>query len=127
VLNKTTIRIGFYTYAISLAAGSLLNINQAHQTNILIQDKLIHYLAYLILCLILFLYLKTHHKKNILSTCVSFSLIFGIILELLQPAMTTTRVFDPYDLIANALGVFTSALIISRNKKSIVKKLETFM
>lgn len=127
MLNKTTIRVGFYAYAISLAIGSLVNINKVYQTSILIQDKLIHYLAYLILCLLLFLCLKTHHKKDVLFTCVSFSLIFGTILELLQPVMSTTRVFDPYDLIANALGVFTSALIISRNKKSIVKKLETFM
>lgn len=112
---------------ISLIIGSVNKVDNIPLSKFPFQDKGIHFTAYFILCFLLFLMLKTYNKKQALLYSFCLALIFGTILELLQPTVTSFRTFDPYDLIANTLGVFVAYMIIKKNKKGIVKKIETFM
>lgn len=104
-----------------------MDINKAPKFYVVLSDKIIHFVAYFLLSFLFYLMLKTYNTRQTLNVAVIMSLIFGIVLELLQMTMTSGRMFDPYDLIANTLGVLVAVLVIKRNEKVIVKKLETFM
>jgi VanZ family protein len=127
VPKKYIIRGFFFGYIVLLSLGSLMDINKAPKFYVVLSDKIIHFVAYFLLSFLFYLMLKTYNTRQTLNVAVIMSLIFGIVLELLQMTMTSGRMFDPYDLIANTLGVLVAVLVIKRNEKVIVKKLETFM
>ena len=104
-----------------------MDINKAPKFDVVLSDKISHFVAYFLLGFLFYLMLKTYNTIQTLNVAVIMSLIFGIVLELIQMTMTSGRMFDPYDLIANTLGVLVAVLVIKRNEKVIVKKLETFM
>lgn len=44
-----------------------------------------------------------HYKRNIISLCL-LSLIYGVLIEILQEAITSSRMFDMYDAFADGVG-----------------------
>ena len=116
-----------FGYAAMLSIGSLIDIKKAPRLDFVFEDKVIHFVAYFVLCPVFYLMLKTYQIRHSLNYAIILSLVFGTILEFLQQTLTDNRTFDLYDLIANSLGVITAAGIVVKNKKFIVKKLETFM
>lgn len=114
-------------YALLVAVGSLIDTKKAPRFDFVFEDKIIHFLAYLMLCVFFFLGLKTFRIRRGVKNAVAITLIFGTVLELLQKVVTDHRTFDLFDLLANGLGVLTAALLIRKNKTILVKKLETFM
>jgi VanZ family protein len=111
-------------YSIALTILSLITISGIPDIGISFGDKIFHFLAYYILTLVWFyaLFTKFNFKKNkaILYAAI-FSMIFGIVIELLQGSITTSRHSDVYDAIANTLGVVIAVLVLFLNNKIQVK------
>lgn len=71
-----------------------------------VSDKFLHTLAYVTLTLSWFFAVKKSHqqlKSKLLIVLAIF--VFGVILEVLQEKLTDNRMMDPYDVIANTVGI----------------------
>ena len=75
-------------------------------------DLILHFCFYLGLTLSYFAAFYTF-KEPLLKSGISAWLI-GTLLELLQAIPFFHREFDPFDLLANSLGVFFAALLIKK-------------
>jgi len=75
-------------------------------------DKLVHFGMYFVLMSVIIL----EHRKNLSNPLNLFLLAliplsYGILMEILQLTLTTTRTGDVYDALADAAGVLASALL----------------
>ena len=127
MLKKYWIHILSVGYSLSLAVASLVRINHDAILNIQFQDKILHFVAYAVLCLLAFFSFHVQNINNSIWYSVLFPLIFGIILELLQSVTPNVRVTDALDILANTLGILVMAFLLSWKKQTLVKKLQTFM
>lgn len=87
--------------------------------NIPYGDKIFHLLSYLVLTALLYNTFLHNDiaSKNALIYAAILSIIFGIIIEVLQGTITTVRSSDINDVFANTIGVLlTTAFITIRNK-----------
>ena len=73
-------------------------------------DLLLHFICYFGMTFLYFF--ASYTQNNSLSKSVLISLTLGFVLELLQLITFFQRFFDPFDLLANSLGVFGAWLII---------------
>lgn len=107
-------------YTIALATASLINLNSMPKVELNYGDKIFHFLAYAILCLLwylVFYYRMQHTLKKAVLHAVVLAIIFGIILEVLQGTLTPYRSLDVYDAIANSLGaLLTGVLLLAKGK-----------
>lgn len=56
-------------------------------------------------------------ENNIIIKILGFSIALGVLMEILQKLVTSSRNFDYYDIIANIIGAFLgTALFLTRNK-----------
>ena len=88
-------------------------------------DKYVHALIHILftfLWFMSFLKFKIPLNKSIFYAFV-FSVSFGLLIEILQKTLTTTRQFDVFDIISNILGTVLSYIIvlICAKKKSFSK------
>lgn len=85
----------------------LLPISELPKVEFL-NDKLIHTVLYIVLSFVWLLFLFIYNNWNIVFKNVLFilllCLIYGIIIELLQQLLITSRQADIYDVISNLLG-----------------------
>ena len=114
-------------YIILLTYGSLFNTTDLVEINFKFHDKLIHFAAYALLCLVVYVIFKIYAVKSSLRIAVLFSIIFGMVIEILQAILTSYRAFDCYDIAANTAGIFIMARAIHSKKAFIINKLESFM
>ena len=120
----TTAGVG---YIILLIYGSLFNTEELVEINFKFHDKLIHFAAYALLCLVVYVIFKIYFIKSSLRAAITFSIIFGTVIEILQMTLTSYRVFDFYDIASNTAGIFIMACAIYSKRDYIINKLETFM
>lgn len=76
-------------------------------------DKIIHTLMYAVLTLA-FIHAIHHPLRSPARSAALAALLatlYGLALEILQGALTTTRAFDLYDALANAAGAILAALL----------------
>ena len=125
--KKNLLTTAGVSYIILLAYGSLFNTKDLVEMNFKFHDKLIHFAAYSLLCLVAYVIFKIYAVKSSLRTAVLFSIIFGTVIEILQMTLTSYRVFDFYDIAANTAGIFITACTVHTKKAFIINKLETFM
>ncbi len=89
---------------------------------ILAWDKLHHFFAYSILMLFSGLFLKTLLKNHIKGWIIGFlfTLSFGLLMEIGQATLSTTRHADWKDFIANSLGagLILAIVLLKNNKKT---------
>ncbi|WP_052143696.1 VanZ family protein [Wocania ichthyoenteri] len=110
-------------YSIALAAVSLIKINNLPDVGISFADKIFHFLVYSVLA---FLWVNTfffkfkYKKTKAIIYAALFSIIFGIIIEVLQGSVTASRHTDVYDAIANTLGVLFMVLLLLINRKTYI-------
>lgn len=112
-------------YTIALFVASLIKISDpslpVHFNN---ADKLFHLCAYLILTVLwqwyYFAKTKSTRLKPYLSICVS-TIIFGIIIEILQEKLTTYRSFEYLDIVADTVGALLSILILFLFKSKVME------
>jgi len=115
---------GIFIFIISSFPGD--DIPKSFMINIPFADKIIHFFLYfLLVLLILFGYLRK--SKTILTIrkflfVFSISLLYGILLEVLQDLLFTMRSADLFDIAANAAGSFIGLLtfyyVVERRVKS---------
>ncbi|RCU58897.1 hypothetical protein DU428_01275 [Oceanihabitans sediminis] len=88
-------------------------------------DKIYHFIAYFFLSSLWFVVLFKRYKlpfyKSLLYSVVA-SILFGIIIEVLQAILTDYRSADYMDVLANTIGVSTTVITLLILKKKVVKK-----
>jgi len=125
VLKKSVLVITIL-YSLALAAVCLIKIDDLPKLEVSNADKIFHALSYVVLT---FLWYATFHvcfrlkKTKALTYGAGISIIFGIIIEVLQAVFTTTRHSDIFDVFANSLGVLFTATVILLKNRITVKKL----
>ncbi|RNC84316.1 MAG: hypothetical protein ED556_12760 [Winogradskyella sp.] len=111
--NPKTYLFTAISYTIVLVYFSLGNPSGIlPKTNFVFEDKIFHFIAYVALSFLWAFYvLKSKFKRGIFITFIG-TLIFGIILELIQERVNPLRTYDNYDLLANCLGVVCGTIIV---------------
>lgn len=113
-------------YTLALATVCLIQIKELPDVKVSFGDKIFHFLTYSVLTLLwyyaFFAKFKIGRVKAIIYASV-FSILFGIIIEVLQGSVTTSRFADIYDVLANTLGVLFTALLLLINKRVRIKNL----
>lgn len=78
-------------------------------------DKAVHFIFYFVSCVLGVFFIREKTKgeislvKALVITCV-VTIIFGILIEVLQDAITVERMADVFDGLANSLGSLCGAL-----------------
>ena len=101
----------FWTIAITVA--SLISVGEMPKVDLPGNDKTIHFLFYFVLTLLWYVALERKYKNRLLKfLIVGASIIYGIIIEILQGVLTQNRQADVYDALANSVGAFLALLVI---------------
>lgn len=95
-----------------LSLANTEKFDKIHLSGIPNFDKIVHFGMYFILMLVIIV----EHRKNIKNPVNLFFLAliplsYGILMEILQLTLTTTRTADFYDALADAAGVLASVLL----------------
>ncbi|MFN3756305.1 MAG: VanZ family protein [Flavobacterium sp.] len=104
---------------------SLMKIGKIPSITVENSDKYVHFIFYFITAFLTYITLKSFgvsfYKRVLLSFV--FSVVYGIIIEVLQEVLTDTRRFEWADIVANATGAIISLLLISvlRSKVNFLK------
>ena len=98
-------------YTIWLTIVSLISLDNVPSLGSSYDDKIYHLLAYFILAYLWVTYFKTSKKKRIIYVVFLCTMLFGVVLELIQHQLNPERTYDTYDLLANCLGVILGTLI----------------
>ena len=86
----------FWTIAITVA--SLISVGEMPKVDLPGNDKTIHFLFYFVLTLLWYVALERKYKNRLLKfLIVGASIIYGIIIEILQGVLTQNRQADVYD------------------------------
>ena len=100
---------------IAITVGSLISVkNVVELPAIHFFDKFLHFSAYFLLTLswlIAFINKLTQQRKVIIIVVTVF--IYGIIIEVLQGALTTYRQADLFDMFANLIGIVIAWLFFT--------------
>ncbi|PJX22684.1 hypothetical protein CAP47_06545 [Psychroflexus sp. S27] len=103
--------------ASAIPALSLINISDLPKLKVKSADKLYHLIAYASLSFSVALHYRNYKEKNIslkdFSGIFFLTILFGIVIEVLQESLTTYRTFDYFDILANTLGSFIGLVITS--------------
>lgn len=121
-------KIAFFValgYTIALTAVSLVSVSGMPDFEYSNADKIYHFIAYFFLSSLWFVVLFKRYKlpfyKSLLYSVVA-SILFGIIIEVLQAILTDYRSADYMDVLANTIGVSTTVITLLILKKKVVKK-----
>ena len=110
------LKIAVYFYTAFIAFICLMpmsHISDAPENS----DKIVHLLVYSIFTGLWFCYFyvlklkKDNFSTSLIKSC-SLAFVYGIIIEVLQESLTTSRSGDFKDLIANSVGIFVGVLFI---------------
>ena len=91
---------------------SLIPFSGADPVKSVVSDKVIHALFYLILTLLWYVSLKNRKIRHLMPGIFLFSVIYGIIIEVLQDITPFNREFEVNDIWANILGSLTGIIAI---------------
>ncbi len=116
---KKLLLVASIIYTLTLLTVCLINLNNAPKIEISHGDKIFHFLTY---CVLTVLWVYTFvlnfnwpKKKSILVAGIG-AVLFGMLIEVLQGSLTSTRTFDYYDALANSLGALTMSLLLIKKR-----------
>ena len=101
----------------------LIDLNGVIEVKISFGDKIFHLLAYVVLTVLwyyTFFYNLKSNKGKALIYAVVISIIFGIVIEVLQGTVTAYRSSDIIDVFANSFGAILAAVVIAVKNKYIL-------
>ena len=110
-------------YTLVLAVLSLVTISTLPEIGTDYDDKIFHVFAHGILFSLWYFTLNSYKIIRPTFIAVLFSVIYGIIIEVLQGLLTIARYFDTLDVLANCIGVVIATLFIIIRNRTIVKNL----
>ncbi len=100
---------------IFIAVLSLISLKGVHIIKVSNSDKFGHFFAYLTLSLSwLYAHKNFQYKKIKKITLILLIISYGILIEVLQGALTTYRQADLYDIIANSIGILFAAILFEK-------------
>ena len=111
----------FYTLVITVL--SLVQLSDIPKLNTGFDDKIVHFLIYAIFCLMWFLSFYSFKIKRSLFAASAFSILFGLIIELIQSQATIYRTGEVLDFFANTIGALAMTMLIYLKKEVIIKNL----
>lgn len=111
----------FYTLVITTL--SLVQLDDIPKLNTGFDDKIAHFLCYAILCLMWFLSFYSFKIKRSLFAASAFSILFGLIIEIIQSQATVHRTAEVLDFLANTMGALAMTILIYLKKEVIIKNL----
>lgn len=111
------------SWTVLITVASLVSFNSVPKVNIPGNDKVVHFLFYLVFVVLWSLakwqsYFKIKYDLLILVLAI----IYGIIIEVLQGVLTQTREADFYDALANSLGAVVGFIGLYCVKNKIFSK-----
>ncbi|GAA4289774.1 hypothetical protein GCM10023163_01860 [Aestuariibaculum suncheonense] len=113
-------------YTLALTFVCLMRLKELPDVGISNADKIFHGITYLVLALLWYgtflLKFKWSSVKALIYSAL-FSIIFGIIIEVLQGMVTVTRKPDYEDVIANSVGVLLAVGIALLYNRTQIKKI----
>lgn len=123
VLLKAKLTIIAIAVSIGILCLSLIKISIYNPIDTQHLDKLQHSFAYFVLSICwLFARQKKQRKYVVVLCCI----LFGIVIEILQYAITNYRTGDYLDVLANSFGVLLGTFIFSQvSKKNRLKNEKT--
>jgi VanZ family protein len=110
-------------YSMALTIVCLIDLNGVIEVKISFGDKIFHLLAYVVLTVLwyyTFFYNLKSNKGKALIYAVVISIIFGIVIEVLQGTVTAYRSSDIIDVFANSFGAILAAVVIAVKNKYIL-------
>ena len=110
-------------YTLVLSIFSLISIKSLPKLGSSFDDKIFHIFAYTILVLLWYFTFYSLKKAKPILIAVCFSIIYGIIIEVLQGQLTIARSFDILDILANCIGIAIGTLFILMKNRTFVKNL----
>ena len=110
-------------YTIVLAIVSLMAITSPLNIGTNYDDKIFHIFAYGILFILWYFALLRLKTTMPIFKAALFSVIYGIIIEVLQGQFTIVRKLDILDVLANCIGVMIASFFIIIRNRTIVKNL----
>ncbi len=103
-------------YTLFITIGSFINPSALPKVGLSVSDKAVHFIAHFIFLCIWFLSVYFKKDKIKFKSTIFFiaciSIIYGIIIEILQENFTSTREGDFLDILANIAGVFTAVIFL---------------
>ncbi|MFI1744436.1 VanZ family protein [Thalassobellus sediminis] len=123
MLKKKALAISII-YTLVLIYASLVKLNNVPDIGVSFGDKIFHFLAYSLLAFLWFCtfrYNFSYKEKKAITYAAVISIIFGIIIEVLQDTLTVYRSMDIYDVFANSSGVLLTVLVLVLKKNIGVK------
>lgn len=108
------------SWTIIIALLSLIKFDVELQDLSFIQgkDKVVHFIFYF---LFVFFWSLALYKKDLKLKILFIAILYGMIIEVLQDAITATRTSDLYDVLANSLGALVAYIFLKKNIKKISK------
>ena len=98
-------------WTVLITVASLVSSSAIPKVNLLWNDKIVHFLFYFFFVVFWsFALHKNFYLKKYSFIIVVFAIVYGIIIEVLQGLLTTTREPDLYDVFANSLGAIIGYL-----------------
>jgi VanZ family protein len=115
VLKKTLFFLALF-WGFIIAFLCLIKSSDVPQVRIPGMDKVVHAFFYFVFTILWFLFFKKHFNSTTISKALvisfTFSLSFGILIEILQRILTKTRNADVFDVMANATGATLAIILI---------------
>lgn len=107
-----------------IAIVSLVSVSNLPEVGINYFDKMAHVFVYFILTITLLWAVLKKNKRNFISLTTLFmvfasSIMYGILIEILQFSITTGRNFEIPDIIANIVGCIFGVLLYKPIKTSV--------
>ena len=99
---------------VAIAYGSLVSLNSKPLPQVQFSDKLVHSVGYGVLALSWFFAFKHLIMRGVTLIWIGFPVfIYGIVIEVLQGALTAHRQADIYDMLANFVGILIAILFFN--------------
>ena len=78
-------------------------------------DKYLHTFAYFTLSIVWFFALRDKFNNHLFKTyLITFLILYGIILEVLQGKLTSYRTADFFDIVANTVGIIVATIFFNK-------------
>mgnify|MGYP002398747047 CR=1 FL=1 len=100
-----------WTFAITVA--SLVSVNSFSKIKSVGNDKIAHFLFYFFFVIFWGLAKRQNHSNRKYNFLIFiFAMSYGLIIEVLQATLTSTRQADFYDFLANTIGALTALVVL---------------
>ena len=121
MLNKSIVLTIQIAYIVVITVLSLVSIDTKTNINVDFADKIIHVIIHTINVILLYIVFTKYKVAKSLLLAIIVSILYGIIVEILQEYIAINRQFDIFDIYANCFGTIIAAIILKLKGKAIVK------